>query len=413
MKKLFLSLLITLPLLTGCFLIEENTAKLWTNIPEVAAYVEIFNASQTDYRVELVFEENPADYSKLTSASAPDIVISENLASNSIITAFLPLDRIIERGLFEIKGIYPDLYQLGCRDDIPYVLPVSFNIPAIMFNQNNIDAAGDQLILSPEELKSEAKLFNEGSTDSFRVMGFAPSWEPDFLLYNSFISGAGFSETADGSLIWNEGNLKSSVEFNRDWTENINNGYQEEEDFTLTYCYDPGYKLLNAGRIGFSYTTLQDFFTIPAEDRANLDFMWMGSESGIPVCEDIVYIGIPEESGKKKTAGEFMLWLLDAEIQEELLESSQFKRSRAFGICDGLSALSSVNEFVMPEYYRRLIGRIPPVEYFKFPDNLPAYWTSVRNDVIIPWLQDQSLIEPEMGELTEVLKTWTLQEKKK
>ena len=79
MKKLFLTFLLTLPLLTSCFLIEENTAKLWTDIPEVAAYVEIFNASQTDYRVELVYEENPADYAKLTSASAPDIVISETL----------------------------------------------------------------------------------------------------------------------------------------------------------------------------------------------------------------------------------------------------------------------------------------------------------------------------------------------
>ena len=413
MKKLFLTFLLTLPLLTSCFLIEENTAKLWTDIPEVAAYVEIFNASQTDYRVELVYEENPADYAKLTSASAPDIVISENLASNSIISAFMPLDKMIERELFDPQVIYPDLYQLGCREEIPYVLPVSFNIPAIMFNQNNIDTPSAQLILSPGELKEQAKLFNERSTDSFRVMGFTPLLEPDFLLYNAFISGTDFSETADGSLIWNEGNLESSIEFCRDWTENINSGYEEEDDFTLTYCYDPGYKLLNAGRIGFQFTTLRDFFTIPAEDRASLDFMWLGSESGIPVSEDIVYIGIPDESGKKKTAREFLLWLLDEETQEELLESSQFKRSRAFGICDGLSSMYSVNEFVMPEYYKRLIGRIPPVEYYDFPENLPEYWASVRNDVIIPWLEDQCLHEPEMGSLNDILKTWTLQEQKK
>ena len=413
MKKLFFAALVSLPLLSGCFLIDENTAKLWTDIPEVAAYVEIFNASQTDYRVELVYAETPADYDELTSDSAPDIVISENLASNSVINAFAPLDKMIEKELFSPVKLYPELYSLGCREDVPYVLPVSFNIPAIMFRQDTLSAEPDGLTLSPEDLKTEAEIFNEGSTERFRVKGFAPSWQPDFILYNAFISGSSFSETAEGSLIWNENLLQESIDFCRDWTENINSGYQEEEDFTLTYCYDPGYKLLNAGRIGFYFTTLRDFYTIPADDRAGIDLIWLGAESRIPVGEDIVYAGIPSASRKKKAAREFMIWLLDEDTQKELLESSQFKRSRVFGICGGLSSLYAVNEFTMPEYYRRLIGRVPPVEYLDFPDNLPSYWASARNDVIIPWLQDQCLEEPEMGGLTDLLKTWTMQEQKK
>ncbi|MDC7228068.1 MAG: ABC transporter substrate-binding protein [Spirochaetales bacterium] len=412
MKKLLIAAAI-LPFLTGCFLIENNTAILWTDIPEVAAYVELFNASQTDYRVELVYAENPADYYALASDSAPDIVISEDLASNSIIKAFNPLDKMIEDGLFDPSVFYPDLYSLGCREEIPYVLPVSFNIPAIMYKQDNLSEPFADIIISPEKLKTEAEIFNSRSSDKFRVKGFAPSWIPDFLLYNAFISGSDFTETADGSLIWNETNLQTSIDFCRDWTENINGGFQEEDDFTLTYCYDPGYKLLNAERIGFYYTTLRDFSVIPAEDRANLDFKWLGDENKIPVCDDIVYAGIPSKSNKKKTAKQFLMWFMNSETQQNLLESSQFKRSRVFGICGGLSSLQNVNELVMPEYHKILIGTVPPAGYLSFPASLPSYWKSARADVVIPWLQDQNMLEPEMESLTEMLKIWTLQEQKK
>ncbi|HAK47361.1 MAG TPA: hypothetical protein DCO79_15760 [Spirochaeta sp.] len=282
-----------------------------------------------------------------------------------------------------------------------------------MYKRDNLSKETEGIIISPDELKSEAEIFNGRTTDEFRVKGFAPAWTPEFLLYNAFITGSEFSETIDGSLIWNETKLIDSIDFSRDWTENINSGFQEEEDFTITYCYDPGYKLLNAGRIGFYYTTLRDFFTIPAEDRASLDFKWLGSEKSIPVSEDIIYVGIPEKSGKQKAAREFIMWLLDGETQKTLLDSSQFKRSRGFGICGGLSSVHIVNELVMPEYYKLLIGNVPPIEYFDFPDNLPSYWMSARADVIIPWLEDQSSIEPEMGTLTGILKTWTLQEQKK
>ena len=199
-----------------------------------------------------------------------------------------------------------------------------------MYRQETLTDEDTGLTITPEQLKGKAESFNELSTDKFRVKGFIPTWSPDFLLYNAFISGSDFSETEDGSLIWNDSMLEESISFNRDWTENINSGYMEEEDFTLTYCYDPGYKLLNSGRIGFYYTTLRDFFRIPANDRSTLEFKWLGGETSIPVCEDIVYIGIPAKSKKKNTASEFITWFLNEETQKQLLESSSFKRIRGF-----------------------------------------------------------------------------------
>jgi hypothetical protein len=413
MKKLLITAAaLTTLLFSGCFLIEQKTAILWTDIPEVAAYVEIFNASQTNYRVELVYSDNPADFHKLTADGGPDIVISENLASNSIISAFAPLDKMIEEGRFDPSTLYTNLLNLGVRENIQYILPISFNIPAIMYKQGTLSKEVTGTTINPQQLKIEAQLFNERSTAKFPVKGFVPTWTPDFLLKISFINDSGFAETEDGNLIWNNDNLTSSIEFTRDWTENINSGWAEEADFTKTYCYDPGYKLLNAERIGFHYTTLRDFYTIPSEDRSALEYKWLGEETSIPVCRDIVFTGIPKQSTKKKTAEAFIIWLLDAETQKTLLESSHFKRTRTFGICDGLSSITSVNQLLIPAHYTRMIGAVPGPEYIDFPKNLPAEWQQITNDVLIPWLLNQNSEEPLAEPLAETLKTWTLQEKK-
>ena len=75
--------------------------------------------------------------------------------------------------------------------------------------------------------------------------------------------------------------------------------------------------------------------------------------------------------------------------------------------------MHSVNDLVMPDFYRRLIGNVPPQDYLDFPENLPADWMSIRKDVIMPWLLDKSGSKPEKRTLSEELKTWTLQEKNK
>ena len=412
MKKLItVCIILSSLLLSGCFIFEQKTAVLSTNIPEVAAYVEIFNASQDTYRIVLEYSDTPADIQHLNSEGAPDIVISKNLSSNAVISAFAPLDKRIEKAAFDTSGFYTGLLKSGKRDTVQYVLPVSFNIPAIMYKQGTLTSNFTGITISPEQLKEEARLFNERDTPQFRVKGFSPSWNNDFLLYNSFIFGADFAETAGGSLIWNGENLHASTAFCRDWTETVNSGFQEIQEFTLTYCYDPGYKLLNAERIGFYYTTLRDFFKIPAVDRSSLELKWLGSESAIPVCEDIIFTGIPNKSSGKTAAAAFIFWLLSEDTQKVLLESSQFKRTRGFGFCEGLSALHNVNELVLPEYYRSLIGAVPPVNYLDFPDSLPAEWEKLRSSVIIPWLITETSENPDAGDLSAILQTWVKQEK--
>ena len=50
-----------LPLaLAGCGLLSDQTVRLLTDRAEMAAYVERYNARQTDVRVEVIYDEEPA-----------------------------------------------------------------------------------------------------------------------------------------------------------------------------------------------------------------------------------------------------------------------------------------------------------------------------------------------------------------
>ena len=114
MKKLItVCIFLSTLLLSGCFLFNQKTAVLSTNIPEVAAYVEIFNASQETFRIVLEYSDKPADIQHLNSEDAPDIVISKNLSSNSVISSFAPLDKLIEKLAFDTSVFYSDLLTLG------------------------------------------------------------------------------------------------------------------------------------------------------------------------------------------------------------------------------------------------------------------------------------------------------------
>ena len=48
-------------LLAGCSLFrEDQRVVLWTDRPEFAAYAQVFNSSQKDFVVEVIYKDSPA-----------------------------------------------------------------------------------------------------------------------------------------------------------------------------------------------------------------------------------------------------------------------------------------------------------------------------------------------------------------
>jgi ABC-type glycerol-3-phosphate transport system substrate-binding protein len=366
---------------------ETTTAVLWTDKPEFALYAEEFNVGQDRYKIEVRYFESPAQ--KLTDTREyPDIVVGNWLKSASTRTLFRPLDAFfkdqIDPGTF-----YSRLLTLGRIDNKQYLLPVSFNIPALIFSRENSASLSNLFVVGLEEIKSVGKEYNQETKGSFSRMGFSPAWNNEFLFVTATLFNTSFREASP--LAWDALALDRAVLYIREWIQEANTGIEAEDDFVFKYFYEPPAKLVSAGRIFFASMTSSEFFTLAEEQRSTFDFRWISERDTIPLSEDATYFGICKAGKAKKAAEAFTQWFFQEETQLKLLEKSRSYRlnETSFGIANGFSALKTVTEHIFPQYYPGLLGHMPPETFLSPPNILPRNWMSLKERVILPYLHDR------------------------
>ena len=382
-------MILMVPILLGfgsCGIFVSNTAILWTDRPEFAFYAQYFNISQSRYKVEVRYFESPSR--RLTESSGyPDIVAASWLKSSSTRSSFRPISGIISR---EARAsFYPQLLSMGHIDRRQRLLPVSFNIPAIIFAQNISDPPLDPFTIELEEIRERARAHNVSSGGEYTRMGFNFSASEEFLFITATLFGAGFREASP--IAWDSQALEQSLAWAQRWITEVNTSVHAEDDFAYKYFFDPPEKQVNSGRVLYSYMDSARFFTLPEEHRVNLDFRWLAANSRIPVDERAVYLGIHKRARARKAAEAFTRWFFQAETQGLLLEAGRGYRlhESSFGIAGGFSSMRTVTEQIFPHFYPSLFGRLPPQSYL-FPANiLPRNWISVKERVILPYLGER------------------------
>ncbi|MDR0876994.1 MAG: extracellular solute-binding protein [Treponema sp.] len=375
-------------ILGSCSAGRGKTAVLWTDRPEFALYTEYFNSSQDQYKVETRYFESPAQ--RLIGAGVyPDIVVGSWLKSASTRAFFKPLDGFLKNRSITSNAFYPRLLALGKIEGRQYLLPVSFNIPALVFARDKQDLLSNPFTIGFDEIKTLGKAFNAENNGVYTRMGFSPAWNDDFLFITAALFNTSFRE-AD-PLAWDQAALERAMTFVYDWTTGVNTSVQAEEDFTFKYFYEPPEKLALSGRILFAYLDSSALFTLAEDQRSSLDFRWVAEKSAIPLIGGSVYYGIPKQGKAKKAAAAFTRWFFQADTQRLLLEKSREIRliETSFGLAGGFSALRPVTEQIFPQFYPSLLGRMPP-ENFLFPPNiLPWNWTAIKERVILPYLHER------------------------
>ncbi|MDR2158999.1 MAG: hypothetical protein LBP23_02905 [Treponema sp.] len=366
----------------------EETAVLWTDRAEFALYAEYFNAAQDQYKVETRYFDSPA--LRLTGTDEnPDMVIGSWLKSASTRTLFRPLDEFFRSGAIPQEGFYPRLLQLGNIDNKQYLLPVSFNIPALIFSRNRDDPLPSPFTIGFGEMKQLGKEFNAEQRGVFTRMGFSPAWNDQFLYIAAALFDSSFREAAP--LAWDAQALERAMVFVRDWIAEANSGIQAVEDFSFKYFYDPPAKLILSGRILFAYMESNTLFTLTDERRSDLDFRWIAENDTIPVIEGTIYYGICKKGRAKGAAAAFTRWFFQTETQRMLLERCRDNRilETSFGIGGGFSALHAVTEQIFPRFYPILLGRMPPKDFLSPPNILPRNWTTLKEKVLLPYLHER------------------------
>ncbi|MCL2801063.1 MAG: hypothetical protein FWD28_04820 [Treponema sp.] len=377
-------------LLTAVFIScgSGKTAQLWTDKPEFALYGEYFNSIQTKHKVTIRYMEFPAE--SLTRQNTPDLIVASWLKNSSTTSIFKSLDNLFGTKKLPRNIFYSRLLVYGRIDRNQYLLPVSFNVPALVFSRDRLNNLSSQFTVDFDEIKRLSKGYNIVSNDVYTRMGFSPLWYDDFLLTTSALSGASFRE-AD-PISWDSAALERSMIFINNWNNEINSGTQQVDDFYFKYFFEPPERLIRNGRILFSYMESDELFLLREESKANIDFRWLMEQNRIPVTEDMVYMGIPKRAKSSAAARAFIMWFFNIETQRTLLEYSRANRidENVFGICGGFSALTNVTEQVYPLFYPELLGRMPPSEHFTLPNILPANWVTLKNRVVLPFLHDRA-----------------------
>jgi len=387
---------------SSCGLVEPPVAELLTDVPQMALYAAAFNTQQERFRVNVSYDDQVAETLE-KRADKPSLVIGRYLKSSRSRSSFQALDHLFSDLIVNPSSFYDGLLELGNYEGRQILLPVSFNLPLIVFDRALEPTMPDGFVIDLADLETFGAGLNKSSKASVTNMGFGPRWSPDFLFSAISLLGAGFKEGAP--LKWDHAALDSSIAYIRAWSERANESAAKEDEFQFKYLYLPAYRSVEEGRIGFAAMSSSEFFVISEERRASLAIRWLSRSSSIPVEEDIVYAGICRKGEGRQAAEAFIKWFYSEASQRTILEDAKRYRSieSSFGIAGGFSAIRSVNERLFPLYYPSLLGKLPPAGYLSPPNVLPAQWPAMKEAIVLPFLLEQTGPTPPQGDRNQAL----------
>jgi ABC-type glycerol-3-phosphate transport system substrate-binding protein len=361
---------------------------MWTAIPELAAYADLFNARQNKYRVKVVYKENPGR-ELLGTQEFPDLIVDQNLNGRRYSLLFSDLSFLFDRGGLSREDFYPSLLDLSVSNNQLLTLPLSFNLPLLYYKKS--PNGPEDPLKTPEEIQGLLREFESPrGRGNFQTWGFSPLWNGGALLALAQLAGADFGEDQNSYPRWDQEGLERSFALQEEERRGRNKTLNDEIRFTDKYLGQPLPKLVLEGRILLGFADTREFHRIPPEERQDLHFFWLSDGQRVPANTDIYFAAIPRKGTDKKAGAEFLAWLFSRRGQEEILEYFQFNRIRSFGIARGLSSLIPINELVMVRHYPLLLGALPPARSILFPQALPPEWKDLRPGLLIPWLLDRA-----------------------
>lgn len=377
---------------TGCnSKVQENRVVIWTDCSEFAQYIELFNKTHTDNNAILVYKENPAlSLPPAKDELPPDIIIGSYLRNDKTTKYFKQIDFLFDRKSLDSSEFYPQLLEFGQIRKSQYLLPVSFNLPAVIFANKNKNLVSDNYTLSLEDIRKIGSEYNQKNKKGvYTRIGFTPLSNEGFLYLTTKFYNVDIHEEK-GKVLWNQENLDKSVAFLKDWINTENTSATIEQDFSYKYLFAPYYRQVNTDRTLFSYTRSDDLFKVISKQDLQIDYRWICQDDVIPIEDDFIMLGVYKNCNNFIGSTEFLIWFFQAENQNRILEkkSSMNLETNLFGIAGGFSAVRDVNEHILPIYYTQLLSNLPPSQKITVTQKLPARWESYKSAVVDAYLKN-------------------------
>jgi ABC-type glycerol-3-phosphate transport system substrate-binding protein len=396
-------------LAAGCGLLPDPSVRLATSRPEVAAYAERWNARQNEFRIEVHWRESPAQ--AVLDGEAFDVVIGEELAAASVMDRLESLGDIVAPGRLDPGGFYPGLIAMGSRDNRPLAVPLSFDLPALVFLRGALPEGAPPLAIGIETVRELSRPVNAiGKGGGLSSVGFSPLWDPEFLLLAARLFGARPRAGRGGALTWDDGGLRAGVEFVRSWIADDNGGAALDRAFASRNLVQPWERLLASRKILFALMPFTRFIALPEQMRRDFDYRWLARADAVPVRDTVLFAAVPRAARNKRGAKAFLEWFAGPAAQRELAEVNRSLRLGVFGVTSGFSALVALNEKDLPQLHPSLLGRVPAAGMLSFPEPLPSGWYRMRDEAFLPWME-RAVAEGDAGTLEDALNAWQVQRK--
>lgn len=379
--------------LCGCMMFSNQNVKLLTHNPEILAYVEVFNASQDTYSVEVIYSSEP-DKVLMGKGEPVDIIIGEWLACPSSMKNCESLNSLFKNNRVNPDSFYPELLHLGMLEKEQKVLPLNFSLSCIIYDKKAETIVFSDIYIYLENLKTSSLKYNTARNNRLLRMGFSPFWNDEFIYLTAILFGTNFRRGIDEYVTWNADALVKTTTFLKNWVNEIPGSYSAEKIFSKKYLNAPPYQLIKEKQILYFYLNSRDLYKIPQEKFEYLDFRWLSHENKTVVNDDILFIGIPRKSRNKKGGKTFISWIFNPAIQDKLLEINHFKKlDRIFGLAGCFSSLKEVNITSLPRHYPLFVNHIPLSDSLIFPGNFPDDWQRNKTENIKTWLKEAITIE--------------------
>ena len=372
----------SLALLASCTR-EQRPVVVWSDIAETAFIVELYNRD-FDAAVHFRYVDNLTEALTQERLEA-DVVIGRWVNNPSVNGLMEPHTaysyswsaQTANRGRgarFAVR-IPPALLEAS-----PYWLPLSFNLPGLLFLPDGTDPR-DRFSMTLDEIGERS------ARDEAPRVFFAPGSDPaaTYAVHRSL----GFHAAVDesGAPTWDAALLEETLATVRSWQRTWNGSRDDEARYTERYLYDPPRRQLDTARVGLIYLPSNLLFRWDFFDERRYDFAWLaGPEGRIAAEESIVYGGIPSGAEHLADAVRFLSWITTPDVQLSIITEKLVQRVDSFGILDGFSTIPEVNRAMAEEIYPELAGRIPHPEAVVVPRPLPRYWNEALAHVVAPYL---------------------------
>jgi ABC-type glycerol-3-phosphate transport system substrate-binding protein len=399
--------------LVGCGFGLQPTVTLVTDRPEMAAYVDTFNAQHSDVRVTIAYQESPSQ--AVLGGVSGDVVIGEWLSSPAVMDHLDALSDLVKPGKLDPSWYYRTLLNMGSRDNRPFLVPLSFSLPAVVFLSAEVQTGLQPMFMPLDTLSTLSASYNKTDKAGNLVSaGFSPRWNEEFLTDTALLFGARFRPGRGGLPAWDEAGLKKTVDVARSWMADVNGGAARDALFAQRTLVQPWYKLLTSHKTRFALAPFTDLFALPEEKRHDLDYRWLSQDGMVPVEDDVLFAGIFRSSRNKAEARTFLQWFCSLPTQQGLLTVNQSRRIGVFAVTNGFSALKSINEKDLLQEYPILLGHVPLESFLTFPEILPDNWLALRgtgdtDGVIWPWIiasASASPLDQPLKPLDKTLQDW-------